>query len=576
MAVQSATKIKGIPASPGIAIGPVFLYGSRRLAASKRHVDDAKSEITRLDAALDQAKTELQELYKRAREGAGSGEAEIFHAHVLMLEDPELIERVRGTVEREGCNAEYAWHEGVQYYASLLRGIDDEYLVARAADLEDVEQRVQRILQGVAQEVAGPVEPSVITAADLSPSDIVTFDKQKALAFCTASGGPASHVAILSKALGIPAVVGLGEALHKLAKGATVIVDGGAGEVLVQPGEAAIREYKHRGAALQEAGDLALQSAGKPAVTLDGAHFEVVANINSPQDVVDALKYGAEGVGLLRTEFLFLGRDSAPTEEEQSSVYRSVLETMGRRPVVIRTLDLGGDKPAPYLDMPPEVNPFLGVRGARLSFARPELFQTQLRAMLRAGEGHNLKIMAPMISSLEEVHALRAQIDEARSALRARGVQYSTDLEVGIMVEVPSAALMADLLAPAVDFFSIGTNDLSQYTLAADRTNPGVASLADAFHPAVLRLIGMVAAAAHAHGKRLGLCGELAGDPLATPLLLGLGVDELSMSPRAIPAVKQAVRRYSLDQAQEIARRAVSLPTAADVRDYLKLPPPGT
>jgi len=569
MVRQAAKSIKGIPASPGISAGPVFLYVSRRLAVSKRRVDNAKSELARLDAALGQAKTELQMLYSRAREDAGTGEAGIFQAHVMMLEDPELLERVRNTIKDEGWNAEYAWNEGAEYYASMLRGIGDEYLAARAADVEDVERRVQRILQEVTQENTGPDAPSVIVAADLSPSDTVTFDKQKVLAFCTASGSPTSHAAILSKALGIPAVVGLGEGLQELANGAMVIVDGGAGEVVAHPGEAEIREYKRRSVALKEASARALQAAGKPAVTRDGTRFQVVANIGSPQDAIDALKYGAEGVGLLRTELLFLDRHSAPTEDEQYAVYRNVLETMGQRPVVIRTLDIGGDKPAPYLKMPPEANPFLGVRGLRLSFARPELFQTQLRALLRAGAGFNLKIMSPMISSLEEVHALRAQVDQARSALQARGVPYSTNAEVGIMVEAPSAALMADLLTTAVDFFSIGTNDLAQYTLAADRTNAVVASLADAYHPAVLRLIGMVAAAAHAHGKQLGLCGELAGDPLAVPLLLGLGVDELSMSPRAIPEVKEAIRLYSLEEAREIARQAISLPTAVEVRDYL-------
>jgi phosphoenolpyruvate-protein phosphotransferase len=570
MASHSETTIKGIPASPGIAIGPVFPYESRRLVASKRHTGDAEHEQARLDAALDQARAEVQALYDKAREGGvGAGEAGIFQAHGMMLEDPELMKRVRETIEREGCNAEYAWQEGAEYYASMLRGIGDEYLAARAADVEDVERRVQRILQGAAPENDGPIVPSVIVADGLSPSDTVTFDRRKVLAFCTASGGPTSHVAILSKALGIPAVVGLGDEIRKLVTGATVIVDGAAGEVLVHPGEAAIGEYKHRRDAPKAADARALQSAGQPAVTLDGTRIEVVANIGSPQDAVDALKYWTEGVGLLRTEFLYLDRDSPRTEDEQYNVYRSILQTMGRRPVVIRTLDIGGDKPAGYLKMPTGMNPVLGVRGVRLSFARPDLFQTQLRALLRAGEGYYLKIMAPMIASLEEVHALRAQVEEARSTLKAKGVPYSGDAEVGIMVEVPSAALMADLLAPAVDFFSIGTNDLAQYTLAADRTNPGVANLADAFHPAVLRLIAMVAAAAQAHGKWVGLCGELAGDPLAVPLLLGLGVGEFSMSPRAIPAVKQAIRRYSLEQAQEIARQAISLATATEVREYL-------
>jgi phosphotransferase system enzyme I (PtsI) len=569
MTSRVATTIKGIPASAGVAFGPVFLYESHRLAVSKRHTDSVDAECARLAAAIDQAKKELQSLYERARDAAGTDQAAIFEAHQMILEDPELLDRVTATVGREHCNAEYAWNEGTDYYADALRSISDEYLAARAADVEDVSRRVQRILQGVAQQ-DDPTGPSVIVASDLAPSDTVKFDRKKVLAFCTASGGPTSHVAILSRALGIPAVVGLGLGLLKLKGGELVIVDGGAGEVLVDPDEETVKEYLIRNEILKTQRALALQSAEQPAITQNGTRFEVVANIGSPGDAADALKYGAEGVGLLRTEFLFLDRASAPSEDEQYAVYRSVLEVMEKRPVVIRTLDIGGDKPAPYLNMPVELNPFLGVRGARLCLAHPELFQDQLRALLRAGEGHNLKIMAPMISSLEEVLALRKQVDEARAALQAKDIVYSTDLEVGIMVEVPSAAIMADALAPEVDFFSIGTNDLAQYTLAADRTNTQLAALADAFHPAVLRLIRTVVEAAHSHGKWVGLCGELAGDPLATPVLLGLGVDEFSMNSRAIPAVKQAIRLYNLDETREIARRALSLPTAAEVRGYLE------
>lgn len=574
MVAQTSGRIHGIAASPGIAVGPVFLYESRKLAVSKRRESNLEAERSRLAAAIEQAKTELRALYERAKVDAGEQEAAIFEAHSMILEDPELLDRVDATLGKESCNAEYAWNDAAEYYASALRQIGDEYLAARAADVEDVAQRVQRILQGVGQENSSPSEPSVITAVDLAPSDTISLEKEKVLAFCTAQGGPTSHVAILSRALGIPAVVGLGDDLQLLTTGRRVIVDGGEGEVIIDPDVATVDEYRRRAVDLKARANVALGSAMQSAVTPDGKRFEIVANIGSPKEASDALEYGAEGVGLLRTEFLFLDRESGPTEDEQYEVYRAVLEVMGQRPVVIRTLDIGGDKPASYLNMPVELNPFLGVRGARMSFAQPEFFQVQLRALLRAGDGHNLKIMAPMVASLEEVHALRAQVDEARTALQERGVTYCKDAEVGIMVEVPSAAVMADLLAPAVDFFSIGTNDLSQYTLAADRTNPNVANLADALHPSVLRLIGMVIRAAHAHGKWVGLCGELAGETLAVPVLLGLGLDEFSMNPRAIPAVKQAIRLYNLEDAEEIAHNTLALATAAEVREYLESVPP--
>jgi phosphotransferase system enzyme I (PtsI) len=562
--------IRGIGASTGIAIGPVFRYEKQEQRVQERHVDDCSAEQARLDTALAQAKSEIQALAARSRQEVGSSNASIFEAHEQFLSDPELLEQVRVAINTRHINADYAWKEGIEQFAANLRSLGDEYLAARAVDVEDVPRRVIRILHDIGEQTARLEEPSVIVATELTPSDTVTLDKRLVLAFCAARGGATSHVAILAKALGIPAIVGLGAVADQLHSGAQVIVNGTTGELLIEPDEATIAGYRQQARVSAQSQLEAQEKAREPAITADGKRVEVVAKIGSPSDAVDALAYGAEGVGLLRTEFLFLNRDTPPDEDEQVAVYSAIMETMGSRPVVIRTLDIGGDKPAPYLAMPAEMNPFLGVHGLRLSLAHPDVFQVQLRALLRAGQGHNLKIMFPMVATRAEVLAAREQIASARAALAERGAKYTQQCEIGIMVEVPSAALMADVLAGVVDFFSIGTNDLSQYTLAADRTNTAITSLADALHPSVLRLIHTVIEAAHAQGKWVGLCGELAGDPLAAPVLLGLGLDEFSMTARSIPRVKQALRNSTLAQASEIALHVLALGDAGEVRTYLQ------
>lgn len=567
---MSTQTIRGIGASPGIASGPVFRYELREQAVEQRHIEDVSAEQARLDAALAQAQAETRALAERARKDVGAGNASIFEAHEMFLSDPDLLAEVRAMIETQQVNADYAWKVGTERQAAALRSLGDEYLAARAADVEDVAQRVLRLLRAEQGQMVQPTQPSVIVAGELTPSETVTLDKRLVLAFCTARGGATSHVAILARALGIPAIVGLGAATEQLRAGTQVIVNGATGELVSEPDEATLAVSRRQAAALAQERAAAREQACEPAVTADGQRVEVVANIGSPAEAAGALEQGAEGVGLLRTEFLFLDRETAPDEDEQAVVYRAIMETMGQRPVVIRTLDIGGDKPAPYLNMPAEMNPFLGVRGLRLSLAYPDLFEIQLRALLRAGAGHNLKIMFPMVATRAEVLAARQHIAAARETLAARQDDYARQCEIGIMVEVPAAALLADVLADVVDFFSIGTNDLAQYTLAADRTNAAVAPLADALHPAVLRLIGRVIEAAHARGKWVGLCGELAGDPLAVPVLLGLGLDEFSMSARSISLVKQAMRRYTLTQAREIAQHALTLGDAAEVRAYLR------
>ncbi|MFW5941716.1 MAG: phosphoenolpyruvate--protein phosphotransferase [Chloroflexota bacterium] len=567
---MSEQQLSGLGASPGIAIGPVFRYEKQRLRAEKVHVDDPAAERAALQAALEQAASELEALRARTAQDAGAEEAAIFEAQGLFLEDPELLQQVRTLIDEERVSAAYAWDQGSHFYAQMLRDLDDPYLAQRAMDVEDVAQRVLAILQGEDRGDVRLSQPAVIVAQDLAPSDTVSLQKEMVLAFCTAEGGPTSHAAILAKALGVPAVVGLGSDLLALESGAQVIVDGDAGVLLPDPDEDDLQQYARRRRALSSLRSEAEARTREPAVTRDGVAVEVVANVANLADAQQALEYGAEGIGLLRTEFLFLNRAEAPLEEEQVAAYRAILQVMEQRPVIVRTLDIGGDKPAPYLDLPAEDNPFLGRRGIRLTLHLTELFETQLRALLRAGRGHNLKIMFPMVGSLAELQRAQGHLQAAREQLEARGEPYAEALEVGIMIEVPSAALIAGVLAQQVDFFSIGTNDLTQYTMAAARTNATVADLASPFHPAALRLMQMTIDAAHEQGRWVGLCGEFAGNPLAAPLLLGLGLDEFSMSPRSIPLVKESLRRLSSERARDIARQALGLPDAGEVEAYLE------
>ena len=412
--------------------------------------------------------------------------------------------------------------------------------------------------------------PVIVVARDLEPSQTALLDKHKVLAFCTALGGPTSHTAILAKAIGIPAVVGLGDAVLGLESGAPLLVDGAQGLVVAYPEDATRAAFEGRQASARQVAAGELAQALERAVTQDGRRVEVVANIGSLADARAAVQAGAEGVGLLRTEFLFLNRDLEPDEDEQVAAYRAIFEALGRRPVVVRTLDAGGDKPIPYLDLPREANPFLGLRAIRLCLQRPELFMKQLRALLRAGVGCDLRIMFPMIATLEEIRQARQLLARARSELAARAVPACDRFETGMMVEIPSAVWMAEAFAAEVDFFSIGTNDLTQYTFAAERTNQEVAYLADACHPAILRQIQRVVQAARGAGRWVGVCGELAGDAQAIPILVGLGVDELSMAPASIPHAKAVLRSWSYPRACQLAEQALRVSTAAEVRQLVK------
>lgn len=549
-------RLQGLPASPGIALGPAWWFRRALPVAMRMQGEDAAVERMRLQEAQERAAAELAALREAQRERLSPEELAIFEAQELMLQDPELMAAVEAELAA-GASAEVAWQKAVEAFAAQLSALPDPYFQARAADVRDVGNRVLRHLAGGPEAPRMPDHPVVVVADDLLPSETVTLDPQRVLAFVTEGGGPTAHAAILARRLGVPAVVAVGAALRTVPDGAPLLVDGEGGWIEVEPEPETVRQAQARRMLWLQERAQAEAVAHEPAQTRDGVRIEVAANVGSLEDARQAFQKGADSIGLLRTEFLYLDRAAAPTEEEEINVYRALLEAMGGKPVVVRTLDVGGDKPLPYLPMPPEANPFLGVRGVRLSRQHPDLLRQQLRALLRAGAGFPLRIMFPMVSTVEEIRWLRAFFEEVRSNLAAEGHPLPSDLQVGMMVEVPAAALLAEHFLPWVDFFSLGTNDLTQYTLAADRTNPAVAGLADGLHPAVLRLIRHVTAAAEGTGKWVGVCGELAGDLVAVPVLIGLGVQELSVNPVRVPEVKAAVRRWSMAEARVLAEEAL-------------------
>jgi len=565
----------GLAASAGIAVGPALLYLPDETLDSSSKLPsgplDPERETARLEDALAEADRQLANVYEHARGEVGEETAAVFLAHQEFLADPDLLDEVKRRITVEQLPAEQAVEAAFEQFAQQLEMLDDDYYRERALDLRDVSRRVRRILAGVQdqQMLAELTEPVVVVARDLTPSDTAQMNKKMVLGFCTATGGLTSHTAIIARILGIPAVVGIGEHILDVTSGQNLVVDGHKGLVMAGVDEDMAQQYRRRHDAEIEALTCEKAAAQQKAVTADGHEVEVVANIADAQSAELALEFGAEGVGLFRTEYLFLNRQSLPSEEEQYREYRAVADVLGDRPLIIRTLDIGGDKQLPYLDMGQEMNPFLGWRAIRLCLDSPELFEPQLRALLRASVDRNVQIMFPMIATLEEVRRAREMLEKVKGKLGLEDIAFDPQTQVGIMIEVPSAALMADVLAPEVDFFSIGTNDLIQYSMACDRVNERVAYLYDPLHPAVLRLIKGVIEAAHAHGRWVGMCGEMAGDLEAIPLLLGLGLDEFSMNPPSIPAAKRLIASLTLRQAQAIAEEALARPTADEVRAYL-------
>ncbi|BCG58347.1 phosphoenolpyruvate--protein phosphotransferase [Paenibacillus sp. URB8-2] len=560
------TKISGIAASAGIAVARAFILEHPDYTIKKTVVTDVEAEVAKLDKALEISRAELQRIKERTLAELGEKKAEIFESHLLILDDPELISPVKDKIREESVNADYALNEVAAQFIAMFENMKSAYLQERAADMRDVTKRVMNHLLGI--HYVSPAEISeevVVIAEDLTPSDTAQLNRQYVKGFTTNIGGRTSHSAIMARSLEIPAVVGTKNVLSQVKSGDLIIVDGLSGDVLINPSDAEVAEYsaKQEAYALQIAEWKKLRD--EPTVSADGKHVELAANIGTPNDVTGVIENGGEAVGLYRTEFLYMGRDKLPSEEIQYNAYRTVLENMNGKPVVVRTLDIGGDKELPYLDLPKEMNPFLGFRAVRLCLERQDIFRTQLRALLRASVHGNLRIMFPMIATLTEFRAARDLLLEEKAKLQAEGQEVSDSIQLGIMVEIPSTAVLADQFAKEVDFFSIGTNDLIQYTMAADRMNERVSYLYQPYNPAILRLIKNVIDAAHAQGKWTGMCGEMAGDATAIPVLLGLGLDEFSMSATSILPARSQISKLSVDEMKVLAAKALDLGTAEEV-----------
>ena len=562
---------KGTGASPGIALGRALVIEHSELVIEKKTIENIDKEIQKLESAVKVSKEELTKVKEKALAELGEHEAEIFEAHLLVLEDPELIGSAISKIRDEKVNADYALNEIKEMFVAMFESMDNEYMRERAADIKDVTNRVLRHILGIkVVDLAGLDEEVVLIAHDLTPSDTATMNKNMVLGFLTDIGGRTSHTAIMARTLEIAAVVGLNDITKKVKDGDYIVFNGDTGEVIVNPDE----ETKAKYASLKEEFEEYRKSLellkGQASITTDGRHVELAGNIGSPNDVEGLIKNDAEGVGLYRTEFLYMDKEDAfPTEEEQYEAYKAVLEGMDNKPIVIRTLDIGGDKELPYFEMESEMNPFLGYRAIRICLDRKDIFKTQLRALYRASVHGKLRIMFPMISSLEELLAAKEVVAEVKDELNAEGVAFANDVEVGMMIEIPSAAVISDVLAKHVDFFSIGTNDLIQYTCAVDRMNQKISHLYNQFNPAVLRLIKMVIDNAHKEGKWVGMCGESAGDQRMIPILLGFGLDEFSMSPISILPARKLITSLSYADMQKFADEVLAMGTAKEIKEYV-------
>ncbi|KZE70906.1 phosphoenolpyruvate--protein phosphotransferase [Paenibacillus sp. CMAA1739] len=564
-------KISGIAASAGIAIARAFILEHPNYAVERRAVGDVEAEIARLDAALAESQTELESIKEKTLRELGEKKAEIFASHLLILNDPELIDPVKAKIRDEQLNADYALDEVATQFISMFENMKSAYLQERASDMRDVTKRVLNHLLGVhfvsPAEIA---EETIVLAEDLTPSDTAQLNREFVKGFATNIGGRTSHSAIMARSLEIPAVVGTKNILSQAKSGDLIIVDGLDGHVFVNPTEEIVAEYRAKQVAYDKQREEWRKLRGEATVSVDGVHVELAANIGTPNDVAGVLDNGGEGVGLYRTEFLYMGRDKLPSEEVQYTAYKTVLEKMEGKPVVVRTLDIGGDKELPYLDLPKEMNPFLGFRAIRLCLDRQDIFRTQLRALLRASVHGNLRIMFPMIATLNEFREAKAVLLEEKEKLVAEGVAVSEEIQLGIMVEIPSTAVLADQFAKEVDFFSIGTNDLIQYTMAADRMNERVSYLYQPYNPSILRLVKMVIDAAHREGRWVGMCGEMAGDATAIPLLLGLGLDEFSMSATSILPARSQISKLSRADMEKLAAKALDMQTAEQVVELVQ------
>ena len=553
--------LKGIAASDGVAVAKAYLLVQPDLTFSKTTVEDTAAEASRLDDALAKSTEELQQIREKAAQSLGEAEAQVFDAHLMVLSDPEMVGQIKQNINDNSVNAESALKEVTDMYISMFEAMEDNaYMQERAADIRDVAKRILAHLLGVTLPNPSMInEEVVVVAHDLTPSDTAQLDRNFVKAFVTDIGGRTSHSAIMARSLEIPAIVGTKEITAKVKEGDMLAVNGIEGDVIVYPTAEQKAEFEKIGAeyAAQKAEWEKLKNA--ETVTADGKHFELAANIGTPKDLVGVHNNGGEAVGLYRTEFLYMDSPDFPTEDDQYEAYKAVLEGMEGKPVVVRTMDIGGDKELPYLQLPHEMNPFLGYRALRISLSEQgdEMFRTQMRALLRASVHGNLRIMFPMVATLKEFRAAKAIFEDEKQKLLNEGVEVSDTIQVGIMIEIPAAAVLADKFAKEVDFFSVGTNDLIQYTMAADRMNERVSYLYQPYNPSILRLIKNVIDAAHAEGKWAGMCGEMAGDQTAVPLLVGMGLDEFSMSATSILKTRSLMKRLDTTKMAELADRAL-------------------
>lgn len=565
-------RIQGISGSRGVAVGNVYRYIQEEIVIPDYTVaeDKVEEEIGKFAAAMAATLKQLDTIRQKALEEMGPEEAAIFEAHMQIAQDPSLSDGIKSLVESSHTNVVAATAQTIETFANIFLGMEDAYMRERGADIKDIGDRLMRNMLGMNPRGLSHISGEVILVAqDLAPSDTASLDKNVVKGIVTAAGGPTSHAAIMARTLEIPAVMGVGD-IESFVDGDKAVVLGTDGIVEMNPSDADWAEYTNQAGAFQEELKRLRQSANLEATTTDGHYVELFGNIGKAKDAKHALTMGAQGIGLYRTEFLYMENDELPTEDVQFEEYKKVAQDMKGKPVIIRTMDIGGDKELKCLDLPSEMNPFLGYRAIRISLNRPDIFKVQLRALLRASAFGDIHIMYPMIASVEEVKQANAMLDECKEELTAEGKEFNKDIKVGIMIEVPAAAVISPILAKYVDFFSIGTNDLCQYTLAVDRMNESIGSLYQPLHPGVLRLIKHVIDASHEQGKFTGMCGELASDPVATMILLGLGLDEFSMTASSIPLIKNILRSVSKVECEEVANKALTMDTAEEITAYAK------
>lgn len=562
--------MKGLGTSVGIGIGKVLIYKEPKMDIVKENILDLELEMSRLENALKKAIKEIEHIYNTTLTTVGEKEAEIFTAHKMILEDPEYIGSIKEKIRTENINSEWAIKEVTNFYIEIFNNIEDEYIKERVQDIKDVSNRILKILLNIeAKDLTSITEKTIIVAHDLTPSDTAQINKEMVVGIVTEIGGRTSHTSIMARTMNIPAISGVENIINMVEDNDVMIVDGSTGDILINPSDEDIIIYESKQKEFIELRKRLEEMKGKESISKDGYKVEIAGNIGTLEDIDKVIENDGEGVGLYRTEFLYMYRDRLPTEEEQFEAYKVVAEKLGQKPLVIRTLDVGGDKEIPYLNIPKEMNPFLGYRAIRYCLENAEIFRTQLRAILRASAYGNIKIMFPMISDIKEVREGKKIIKEVMEELRKENILFNENIEIGIMVEIPAVAVHSRVFAKEVDFFSIGTNDLIQYSLAVDRGNQHISHLYNQFHPAVLSLIKMTIDNGHKEGIWVGMCGEVAGDEKLIPLLLAMGLDEFSMNSSSILKARHLIRNISKEEMESILDEILSLPTAEDVEKFI-------